>query len=212
MKDITERNISASYCGKFTPVDQYGWSIYDKHEDFNLHIPVTHFPFPSSNIPPYAPLEVYCTAKTIRQCILLLWMFYSEGHVTFKYVSQTGISMNAWKGHWESTADMKSQSPETLTTLHRSGKTLTLYIYCPIWRETWRFVPPRKFMSPEGDMNFRDGTNLYVSRLTGQLIVYYTESWNTTFYSAERYAVRHDRETRHLEGDTTMCLPSTWLL
>ena len=31
-------------------------------------------------------------------------------------------------------------------TLHNT----TLYIYCPVWRETRRFVPPRKFMSPEG--------------------------------------------------------------
>ena len=29
---------------------------------------------------------------------------------------------------------------------------------------------------PEGDMNFLGGTNLRVSRLTGQLIVYYTDS------------------------------------
>ena len=29
---------------------------------------------------------------------------------------------------------------------------------------------------PEGDMYFLDGTNLHVSRLTRQLIVYYTES------------------------------------
>ena len=71
-----------------------------------------------------------------------------------------------------------------------------LYIYCPVWRETRRFVPPGKFMSPEGDMNFLGGTKLRVSRLTGQLIVYYTESCSTTLYSAERCAVRHDRETR----------------
>ena len=87
-----------------------------------------------------------------------------------------------------------------------------LYIYCPVWRETRRFVPPWKFMSPEGDMNFLGGTNLRVSRLTGQLIVYYTESCSTTLYSAERCAVRHDRETRRLEGNTTICSPSTWLL
>ena len=62
---------------------------------------------------------------------------------------------------------------------------------------------------PEGDMNFLGGTNLRVSRLTGQLIVYYTESCNTTLYSAERCAVRHDRETRRLEGNTTICSPST---
>ena len=37
-------------------------------------------------------------------------------------------------------------------------------------------------MSPEGDMDFLGWTNLHVSRLTGQLIVYYTESWRRTFY------------------------------
>ena len=62
---------------------------------------------------------------------------------------------------------------------------------------------------PEGDMNFLGGTNLRVSRLTEQLIVYYTESCSTTLYSAERCAVRHDRETRRLEGNTTFCSPST---
>ena len=62
---------------------------------------------------------------------------------------------------------------------------------------------------PEGDMDFLGGTNLRVSRLTGQLIVYYTESCSTTLYSAERCAVRHDRETRRLEGNTTICSPST---
>ena len=51
---------------------------------------------------------------------------------------------------------------------------------------------------PEGDINFLGGTNLHVSRLTRQLTVYYTESWSTTLYSAERCAVKHDvwRETR----------------
>ena len=90
--------------------------------------------------------------------------------------------------------------------------TILLYIYCPVWRETRRFVPPRKFMSPEGFMNFLGGTNLRVSRLTGQLIVYYTESCSTTLYSAERCVVRHDRETQRLEGNTMICSPSTWLL
>ena len=67
---------------------------------------------------------------------------------------------------------------------------------------------------PEGDVNFLGGTNLRVSRLTGQLIVYYTESCSTTLYSAstERCAVRHDMETRRLEGNTTICSLSTWLL
>ena len=51
--------------------------------------------------------------------------------------------------------------------------------------------------SPSGDMNFLGETNLRVSRLTGQLIVCYTESCSTTLYSAERCVVRHDR------GNTT---------
>ena len=49
-------------------------------------------------------------------------------------------------------------------------------------------------------MNFLGGANLHVSQLTGQLIVYYTESCSTTLYSAECCAVRHDRETRRLGG------------
>ena len=84
----------------------------------------------------------------------------------------------------------------------------TIYIYCPVWRETRRFVPLWKFMSPEGDMNFLGGTNLRVSRLTGQLIVYYTESCSTTLYSTERCAVSHDRETRRLEGTRRFVLPT----
>ena len=57
---------------------------------------------------------------------------------------------------------------------------------------------------PEGNMNFLGGTNLCVSRLTRQLFVYYTESCSTTLYNAERCAVRHNRETRRLEGNTTI--------
>ena len=53
---------------------------------------------------------------------------------------------------------------------------------------------------PEGDINFLGGTNLRVSRLTGQLIVYYTESCSTTLYSTERCQWLY-RETR--QGNTT---------
>ena len=35
---------------------------------------------------------------------------------------------------------------------------------------------------PEGDMNFLGWKNLRVSRLTGQLIVYFTERWRRTYY------------------------------
>ena len=36
--------------------------------------------------------------------------------------------------------------------------------------------------SPSSDMNFLGWTNLHVSRLTGQLIVNYAESWRSTYY------------------------------
>ena len=77
---------------------------------------------------------------------------------------------------------------------------LIIYIYCPVWRETWLFVQPRKFMSPKGDINFLGWTNLHVSRLTGQLTVDYTESWSTILYGIEHCAVRHDSKTWYLES------------
>ena len=45
-----------------------------------------------------------------------------------------------------------------------------------------------------GRHNFSGETNLHVSRLAGQLIIYYTESGCTTLYCAEHCAVRHDRD------------------
>ena len=71
---------------------------------------------------------------------------------------------------------------------------------CPPWAK------------PEGDMIFLGGTNLHVSRLTGQLFIILLKSWSTTLYGTKCWAVRHDRETRRLEGDMTFCLPSTWRL
>ena len=35
---------------------------------------------------------------------------------------------------------------------------------------------------PSGDMHFLGWTNLHVSRLTGQLVLYYTDSWSSTYY------------------------------
>ena len=42
---------------------------------------------------------------------------------------------------------------------------------------------------PEGDMNFLGWTNLHVSRLAGQLIVYYTESWRKAYYQGNMHWV-----------------------
>ena len=43
--------------------------------------------------------------------------------------------------------------------LHSDLQNIILYIYCPVWRDAWWFVQPRKFMSPEGNMNFLGWTN-----------------------------------------------------
>ena len=51
--------------------------------------------------------------------------------------------------------------------------------------------------SLEGDTKICPTQKIHVARVslqTGQLIVYYTESCSTTLYSAERCAMRHDRE------------------
>ena len=39
-----------------------------------------------------------------------------------------------------------------------------------------KICPTLKIYVAEGDMDFLGGTNLHVFRLTGQLIVYYTEN------------------------------------
>ena len=85
--------------------------------------------------------------------------------------------------------------------------TWILYIYCPVWRETWRFVPPRKFMSPEGEARGRHEFSGWekTSCLPTNWAINYFLYWklfncllyrSTPLYSAKRCAVRHDRETR----------------
>ena len=87
---------------------------------------------------------------------------------------------------------------------------LILFIYCPIWRETWRFVPPRKFVSPrvkpEGDMNFMGGTNLHVSRLNLAINCLLCRKLK---HNVMRFWALY-RET--WQGDMKICLPSRWLL
>ena len=120
---------------------------------------------------------------------------------------------------------------------------IIIYIYCPVWRETWRFVQPRKFMSPEGEArgwHEFSGLNKSSCLPTNWAInvYYYTESrrfyyqgnmhWIEVFHTlafhsqwerlgtqnmyydvtalatAERCAVRQDRETWRLEGDNDL--------
>ena len=85
IKDTMESNTSASYFDLLLSLDGDGHhytSLYDKRDDFNFHI--TNFPFPSSNIPSSRLWRFYITTHPIRQGLLLLWMFYSEGDATFK--------------------------------------------------------------------------------------------------------------------------------
>ena len=67
---------------------------------------------------------------------------------------------------------------------------ITIYIYCPVSRETWRFVPPRKFLSPEGEARvwheFSGWDKSSCLPTNWAINFYYTESWSTSLYSAER--------------------------
>ena len=109
--------------------------------------------------------------------------YYCPFHPLARGRIQNGANWIIYKGLWQEIREWaNSRLGELVSDLYRvkiwlgEFKAVILYIYCPVWRETWRFVQPRKFMSPEGDMDFLGWTNLHVSRLTEQLIVYYTES------------------------------------
>ena len=141
--------------------------------------PDLHFLFNGSFFKKYMQFAVFCTDFD--------WPLYS--------------SLRLW--------DMAPSIPITCTTsqgrfrIHGSNDfghvwlyvslLSTLYIYCPVRRETWWFVQPRKFMSPE-------------------LSVYYTESWITMLYDTERSVMRHGHSTWRLEGDMKICLHSMWRL
>ena len=85
IKDTTESNTSASYVDLLLSIESDGQlrtSLYDKRDDFSFHI--ENFPFLSSNIPSSLIYGVfYLTAHTVCQGLLLLWMFYFKGGVTF---------------------------------------------------------------------------------------------------------------------------------
>ena len=124
----------------------------------------------------------------------------------------------------------------------------TIYIYCPVWRETWWFVQPRKFMSPKGEARGRHEfswlnksswlpTDLAIKCLLYRKLKETYYQWNMhcieVLHTLQTWRAKHvlwrhspshrsavprdttgrqgDRETRRLEGDTTICLPSTWL-
>ena len=85
IKDTTESNTSASYLDLLLSIGRGGQlhtSLYVKRDDFNFRI--TNFPFLSSNIPSSPAYCVFISQHPIRQGLLLLWMFYSEGDATFQ--------------------------------------------------------------------------------------------------------------------------------
>ena len=85
IKYTTESNTSASYFILLLSIGRDGQlcnSLYDKRDDLNFHI--NNFPFLRSNIPYSPAYGVFISQLNIRQGLLLLCMFYSEGGVTFK--------------------------------------------------------------------------------------------------------------------------------
>ena len=75
-----------------------------------------------------------------------------------------------------------------------------LFLPCPGSTQMGRYALP-------SFVNIHHGFFSKDLRLTGQLIVYYNESWSMMLYRAERCAVRHDRETRRLEGNRRFVFP-----
>ena len=86
IKDTTESTTSASYLDLLLSIgrdDLPNTSIYDKRDDFNFHI--TNFPFLSSNIPSLQAYDVFISQLIwYARGLLLVWIFYSDGLVTFQ--------------------------------------------------------------------------------------------------------------------------------
>ena len=73
------------------------------------------------------------------------------------YVSFKKVSFTLCKLIWQLKAVKKYIPCGQKEGMVRGAHLRTIYIYCPVWRETWRFVQPRKFMSPEGEARGRHG-------------------------------------------------------
>ena len=87
-----------------------------------------------------------------------------------------------------------------------------LYIYCRIWKESWRFVPPRKFMLLEGEKkslcrptNWAINCLLYQKPISTPL--YYTEieTWPWNITSGGRHYI--NKAFTFLRGDIVECHP-----
>ena len=115
--------------------------------------------------------------------------YYSESWSTTLYAQSTVSWDMTMHTTWH--VDMTSQDQSYFFICLINYMRYNIFIYCPVCGGRQEF----------------SGWNKSCLRLTGQLIVYYTESWITSLYGTERCAVRHDHETWCLEGDMKI-----WLL
>ena len=114
IKDTTESNTSASYLDLLLSIESDGQlrtSLYDKRDDFNLHI--TNFPFLSSNIPSSPAYGVfisqlirYANACSSYECFIrrtarlssrLLGQGYVMERLKSSLMVDMGISSNIMK-------------------------------------------------------------------------------------------------------------------
>ena len=96
IKDTTESNTSASYLDLLLSIDRDGQlhtSLYDKRDDFNIHI--TNFPFLSSNIPSSPAYGVfisqiirYARASSSYECFILRAVRLSNKLLGQRYVKE----------------------------------------------------------------------------------------------------------------------------
>ena len=87
IKDTTESNTSVPYLDLLLSIGRDGQlhtSFYDERDNFNFHI--TNFLFLSSDIQASSAYGVFVwqLIRYARACSSYVWVFYSEGEVTFK--------------------------------------------------------------------------------------------------------------------------------
>ena len=134
-------------------------------------------------------------------------------HLQNEWIHSYNVFWNKPSPSWHYHSDIWN----CIYSSHSSVDDQILYIYRPVCPETWRFVQSQKFMSPERDRNFLGRTNLHVSQQTGQLIVYYTESyrsynswksrlWKEVWQISAFHWRRVRRDTQSMYSDSTAIL------
>ena len=118
-----------------------------------------HFPKSVSHLNP-----VWMTTSTLR---MDMWLSAQRMFLNFNFLESSKTFKKKAKTSKSSRTNMvlaclsnDAIDVESWKLWHhhirqRFHYTITIYIYCPVWRETRRFVPPWKFMSPEGEARWR---------------------------------------------------------